>query len=119
MAAENGGLQPREFKKIAVFCGASSGGSPVYVEAAKALGEEMVRRGIGLVYGGEQHGRFCSAGVGLIAAAASWRKRQPGTDGCHKLARESCSSGPALDLLSLCSMPTPSARSSSQAATWG
>ncbi|KAI7839678.1 hypothetical protein COHA_006487 [Chlorella ohadii] len=62
MAAENGGLQPREFKKIAVFCGASSGGSPVYVEAARALGEEMVRRGIGLVYGG--------GNVGLMGAIA-------------------------------------------------
>lgn len=38
--------------KIAVFCGASAGSSPEYVAAAKALGEEMARRGIGLVYGG-------------------------------------------------------------------
>ena len=53
MAAEDGAPQPKEFRKIAVFCGASSGSSPVYVEAAKALGEEMVRRGIGLVYGGK------------------------------------------------------------------
>lgn len=52
MAAEGGAPQPKEFRKIAVFCGASSGSSPVYIEAAKALGEEMVRRGIGLVYGG-------------------------------------------------------------------
>lgn len=43
---------PRQIKKIAVFCGASSGTSPEYVAAAKALGEEMARRGIGLVYGG-------------------------------------------------------------------
>ena len=42
----------RQLNKIAVFCGASSGTSPEYVAAARALGEEMVARGIGLVYGG-------------------------------------------------------------------
>ncbi|PRW58826.1 cytokinin riboside 5 -monophosphate phosphoribohydrolase LOG8 [Chlorella sorokiniana] len=62
MAAENGASETKQFKKIAVFCGASSGSSPVYVEAAKALGEEMVRRGIGLVYGG--------GNVGLMGAIA-------------------------------------------------
>lgn len=40
------------FKKIAVFCGASGGGRDgAYIAAAKALGEEMVKRQIGLVYG--------------------------------------------------------------------
>jgi predicted Rossmann-fold nucleotide-binding protein len=43
---------PRSFNKIAVFCGASSGASPVYAAAAHELGQEMVRRQIGLVYGG-------------------------------------------------------------------
>lgn len=50
-----GDQQPRKLgpgSKIAVFCGASAGNSPEYVAAAKALGEEMARRGIGLVYGG-------------------------------------------------------------------
>lgn len=42
-----------KFKKVAVFCGASSGNNPAYVEAAKALANEMVKRKIGLVYGGE------------------------------------------------------------------
>jgi predicted Rossmann-fold nucleotide-binding protein len=41
----------RRFKKIAVFCGASSGSNPVYIQAAQQLGEEMAARGIGLVYG--------------------------------------------------------------------
>jgi len=35
-----------------VFCGASDGSSPVYMEAATELGKEMARRNIGLVYGG-------------------------------------------------------------------
>lgn len=51
-----------EFKKIAVFCGASSGTNPVYIQCAKQLGEEMVRRKIGLVYGG--------GNVGLMGAIA-------------------------------------------------
>jgi hypothetical protein len=37
---------------ICVFCGSGNGRSPVYVEAANALGEAMARAGIGLVYGG-------------------------------------------------------------------
>ena len=40
-------------RRIAVFCGASSGNSPEYTECAKKMGQEMVKRGIGLVYGGE------------------------------------------------------------------
>ena len=35
-----------------MFCGASDGSSPVYMEAAADLGKEMARRKIGLVYGG-------------------------------------------------------------------
>lgn len=54
-AGMTGDQPPRKLgpgSKIAVFCGASAGNSPEYVAAAKALGEEMARRGIGLVYGG-------------------------------------------------------------------
>ena len=40
-------------RRIAVFCGASSGTSPESIECAKNMGQEMVKRGIGLVYGGE------------------------------------------------------------------
>ena len=52
-------------KKIAslcVYCGSASGGSPVYAAAARALGRELVRRDIGLVYGG--------GNVGLMGAIA-------------------------------------------------
>ncbi|KAF9164721.1 hypothetical protein DFQ26_001114 [Actinomortierella ambigua] len=43
-------------KMICVFCGASPGRDPEYVEQAKELGLEMVRRGYGLVYGGGSYG---------------------------------------------------------------
>ncbi len=39
-------------KRIAVFCGSSDGNGPQYVQLARDLGAEMVRREIGLVYGG-------------------------------------------------------------------
>ena len=38
--------------RICVFTGSRHGSSPVYTEAARQLGSELVRRGYGLVYGG-------------------------------------------------------------------
>lgn len=40
------------FNRVAVFCGSSSGADPQYATAARALGEELARRKIKLVYGG-------------------------------------------------------------------
>lgn len=48
--------------KITVFCGSSDGASPIYKESAKALGYELAKRDITLVYGG--------ACVGLMGAVA-------------------------------------------------
>ena len=72
-----------KFKKVAVFCGASTGG-PAYAAAARALGEELVRRGVGLVYGGGNVGLMgvvaetvAAAGlpvVGVIPAALAPRE---------------------------------------------
>lgn len=41
---------------ICVFCGSTSGEDPRYLEAATALGLELVRRDLSLVYGGSQMG---------------------------------------------------------------
>lgn len=49
-------------KSLAVFCGSSKGGSPVYIQEAKKLGQELVKRNIGLVYGGSS--------VGIMGAVA-------------------------------------------------
>lgn len=49
-------------KSIAVFCGSGIGASPIYQEAAQAMGRELARRGLALVYGGS-----C---VGLMGAVA-------------------------------------------------
>jgi len=47
---------------ICVFCGAASGRTPAYVDAARVLGEMLARRGIVLVYGG--------GSVGVMGAVA-------------------------------------------------
>ena len=51
-----------EIRRVCVFCGASAGVDARYVAAARAVGEGLATRGIGLVYGG---GR-----VGLMGAVA-------------------------------------------------
>lgn len=51
-------------KRLCVYCGSSAGKKPGYAQAAQQLAEELVMRGIGLVYGG------ASIGVmGLLADA--------------------------------------------------
>jgi uncharacterized protein (TIGR00730 family) len=47
---------------VCVFCGSNSGGNSGYVEAAAAVGREVARRGLRLVYGGGH--------VGLMGAVA-------------------------------------------------
>jgi hypothetical protein len=49
-------------KRICVFCGSSAGTRPQYRTCAEALGAELARRNIGLVYGG--------GNVGLMGAIA-------------------------------------------------
>jgi predicted Rossmann-fold nucleotide-binding protein len=39
-------------KRICVFCGSSQGSRPEYRAAAEEMAAELVRRNIGLVYGG-------------------------------------------------------------------
>ncbi len=43
-------------KRICVYCGSSSGNHPGYTAAARALGQAMLEKKIGLVYGGAQVG---------------------------------------------------------------
>ena len=50
------------FKNICVFCGASLGQGSIYQDMAQALGAELNRRHIGLIYGG--------GGVGLMGTIA-------------------------------------------------
>jgi uncharacterized protein (TIGR00730 family) len=50
------------FRRLCVFAGSSVGGRPEYAGAARVLAGELVRRGVGLVYGG--------GGVGLMGVLA-------------------------------------------------
>src|SRR5258708_16744972 len=51
-------------RRICVFCGSSPGSSPQYRVAAEEMAVELVRRNIGLVYGGGNVGL-----MGMIADA--------------------------------------------------
>ncbi|MDK2125998.1 LOG family protein [Parachitinimonas caeni] len=51
-------------KKVCVFCGSRDGAKPEYVAAARALGAELARRDLALVYGGGKVGL-----MGVIADA--------------------------------------------------
>jgi uncharacterized protein (TIGR00730 family) len=50
--------------RLAVYCGSAMGADPAFADTARALGEEMARRGIGLVYGGGRLGL-----MGVVAEA--------------------------------------------------
>lgn len=52
----------KALQSVCVFCGSRPGARPEYLEAARALGGELARRGLTLVYGG--------ASVGLMGALA-------------------------------------------------
>jgi hypothetical protein len=51
-------------KRLAVYCGSSMGTDPAFAETAAALGKEMARRGVDLVYGGGRLGL-----MGVVADA--------------------------------------------------
>lgn len=57
-------------KRVAVFCGSSSGSVPTYGEGAKELGQALAEAGITLVYGG--------ASVGLMGVVADTVLRHGG-----------------------------------------
>ncbi|WP_017727892.1 LOG family protein [Halalkalibacterium ligniniphilum] len=54
-------------KRIAVFCGSSSGRDPIYVNEAKNLGKLLAAKGIGLVYGGAVVGCMGAVAEGVMA----------------------------------------------------
>ena len=50
-------------KSICVYCGSSAGLGDVYLQGARALGEELLERDVRLVYGG--------ASIGLMGEVAN------------------------------------------------
>jgi uncharacterized protein (TIGR00730 family) len=55
-------------RSICVFCGASPGNDPRYLDAAVAVGTELARRGIELVYGGGRLGLMGAVADAALAA---------------------------------------------------
>ncbi|RQH86978.1 TIGR00730 family Rossman fold protein [Pseudomonas aeruginosa] len=55
-------------RSVCVFCGASPGASPVYQEAAMALGRHLAERGLTLVYGGGAVGLMGTVADAALAA---------------------------------------------------
>lgn len=51
--------------RVAVYCGSSSGKSPIYEEAAIELGKALAKKKYGVVYGGSTQGL-----MGKVADAA-------------------------------------------------
>lgn len=55
-------------KSLAVFCGASAGKNPVYVEAARKFGRLLAQEGIALVFGGGKVGLMGAVADSILAA---------------------------------------------------
>ena len=53
---------------VCVFCGASSGNNPIYIDAATSFGAELVQQGIRLVYGGGGSGLMGSVADSVLKA---------------------------------------------------
>ena len=58
-------------RRICVFCGSKSGTSPRHAETARLLGEALVRRGLGLVYGGGNIGLMGVLADAVLAAGGN------------------------------------------------
>ncbi len=52
-------------RRVCVYCGSSAGADPAFARAARELGSELARLGLGLVYGGGNVGL-----MGIVADAA-------------------------------------------------
>ena len=55
-------FRKRAMKRICIFCGSSTGKRAIYADTARVMGETLLRREIGLVYGGG-----CVGLMGIVA----------------------------------------------------
>ena len=55
-------------KRLAVYCGSATPADPTYVEAARAVGHALAKRGIGVVYGGGRLGLMGAVADAALAA---------------------------------------------------
>ncbi|TKD53152.1 LOG family protein [Sphingomonas baiyangensis] len=55
-------------KRVAVYCGSATPADPVYIETARAVGQRLAERGIGVVYGGGRLGLMGAVADAALAA---------------------------------------------------
>ena len=70
-------LAPCVGMRVCVFCGASSGRSPAYADAARAFGTAAAARGLGIVYGGGRVGLMGAVADAALAAGRRGGRRDP------------------------------------------
>ena len=54
--------------RLAVYCGSATPADPIYIQAARAVGTELARRGIAIVYGGGRLGLMGAVADAALAA---------------------------------------------------
>jgi uncharacterized protein (TIGR00730 family) len=57
-------------RRVAVYCGSSSGNRPAYLDEARALGAAIAAAGLGLVYGGASAGLMGAVADAALAGGA-------------------------------------------------
>jgi len=55
-------------KRLAVYCGSATPADPLYIECARAVGQGLAERGIGVVYGGGRLGLMGAVADAALAA---------------------------------------------------
>jgi uncharacterized protein (TIGR00730 family) len=54
-------------RRVCVYCGSSNGASPLFIAAAEQFGARLAAQGVGLVYGGGDHGLMGALARSVIA----------------------------------------------------
>jgi uncharacterized protein (TIGR00730 family) len=65
-------------KNVCVFCGSNTGARDVYASAARELGQAMVKKDLGLVYGGARVGLMGAIADSVLAAGGEVIGVMPG-----------------------------------------
>ena len=82
-----------DLRTVCVFCGSRPGARPEFLAAAQALGEELARRKLALIYGGASVGLMGALADAALAAGGravgvlpfSLQQREIGHQGLHEL----------------------------------
>ena len=80
-----------ELRRVGVFCGSQHGTQPAYRAAARALGECLVARGLGLVYGGGRVGLMGVLADAVLGGGGEVLGVIPSPMVSREIAHEGCS----------------------------